>query len=583
MIAVAAVEHRGGHHEDREVGAVLLDRRLAVERRPTCERPYGPQREHHEDPDEHRRRRPYDEPASASRHHRRGDRRDHRQRETERCREHEAGVRHVDEHGRRAERVQSEEPGRDEERNGDEEEAGILMAARFERGFHREGRADDRGAEHQPEVGRLLLPHELVIDGWVLDEQPQPEHRQRDVHEPDERAGREPLGDHRCTKPHNRAYDQRSRFSPRGTEYRSGRGSSRSAPGPRRPSARSRRVPGIVSRSSASSIARTSPTRSASSSVSSVQVTSGPKPLRGSSDKISSSRPVPSSHAAPLIADSAMRCSVPSMPSPCGNGSAGASHGATYSRSPKSRAPSRNSAAIKHDDEHDRSPAARATASRVRGTRYVTGSNAATTAAAAPNSGGDQERRAERARQRVADRFDHAVTRVAQVRVVIGAALVERDRRIRHLAARRVGDEVAQVEREVDLGPQRDVGVEDHRRWWRRVASRVAVSTWDARTGAITARPITKPACRAAIEMVAARTFGFLRRHRRRAEDTAQHTEADAACEERRGGPAAAGVGEEGERDETAGERDPAGRGGHAHRESCPEACARRPRRAGGR
>ena len=65
------------------------------------------------------------------------------------------------------------------------------------------------------------------------------------------------------------------------------------------------------------------------SSVSCVHVTFGPKSLLRSSERISSSRLVCSSHAAPLIADSAMRCSVPSMPLPCGNGSAGASQGAT--------------------------------------------------------------------------------------------------------------------------------------------------------------------------------------------------------------------------------------------------------------
>ena len=57
--------------------------------------------------------------------------------------------------------------------------------------------------------------------------------------------------------------------------------------------------------------------------------------------------------------------------------------------------------------------------------------------------------------------IDHAVARVAQVRVVSRTSLVERDRRIGHLAARRVGDEIAQVEREVDLRAQRDVGIED--------------------------------------------------------------------------------------------------------------------------
>ena len=72
--------------------------------------------------------------------------------------------------------------------------------------------------------------------------------------------------------------------------------------------------PGIVLRWSASSIACTRPARSASSSVARVHLTLGPKSLLRIEREDQLLAPVPSLQAAPLIAESEMRCSVPSMP-----------------------------------------------------------------------------------------------------------------------------------------------------------------------------------------------------------------------------------------------------------------------------
>ncbi len=69
-----------------------------------------------------------DDRSQARREERRGDGRDHRERQADRRGEHEAGVRHLDEHGRRAERMQPEEARRDEERHRDEEQTVRLRA-----------------------------------------------------------------------------------------------------------------------------------------------------------------------------------------------------------------------------------------------------------------------------------------------------------------------------------------------------------------------------------------------------------------------------------------------------------------------
>ena len=553
MSAARAEQHRGRHHEDREVGAVLLDRRLAVERWPPRERPHRPDREQDEHAAEQPRRVPHDDRARSAA----GRNAEATAGITASVRptgvaEHEAGVRHVDEHGRRAERVQPEEPGGDEERHRDEEEPRVFVAARFERGLDRERGADHRGDEHEPEVRRLVLPHEVVVDLRILDEQPEPEQRQRDVHEPHERARGDRPSRHgeppkhtdavrlgrgmrfvRADRPVGRSVleerDVEAAEDPvdrraLGDDLQPGRDESRAS----------------CSRSSASSIARTRPTRSASSSVS-----SRPRHLRAevaAAVRARGSAPrdrCRSSHAAPLIADSAMRCSVPSMPSPCGNGSAGASHGATYSRVPKSRAPARNSAAIKHD-RRARSIARRdgervdvcAAPDATPGATRQRPRRAAPNNAAMRNDGAERARRAcrgstrrrRRARRGDSRRRPHRARRTARS-----------GREPRRAARRRRGRAGRARGRPWSAARCRRRGSP---RSSRASPRRSAVSSWDASTGAITARASTKPACRAAIETVAARTLASVGGTDGRAEDAAEQAETEAAREERRRGPA---------------------------------------------
>ena len=170
--------------------------------------------------------------------------------------EHEAGVRHVDEHRRRAERVQPEEAGGDEER---QRRRGTDRASSCRRASSAaliaSTRADERGDEHEPEVRPLVLPHEGVVDLRPPDQHPETDQRQRDVHEPHERSRREMPGRHeQSPQAHRAASGQASasvcceptgRFSApirpigpissRGTGCRGGRGSSRSARARRRP------------------------------------------------------------------------------------------------------------------------------------------------------------------------------------------------------------------------------------------------------------------------------------------------------------------------------------------------------------
>ena len=347
MTRARAEQHRGGHHEDREVGPVLLDRRLAVEGRPPRQRPHGPDREHEEHAAEQpaargARRRP--EPR---REERRGDGRDHRQRQPDRRGEHEAGVRHLDEHARRAERVQPEEPRGDQERHRDEEQPRVFVPARLERGLDGQHAGDHRGDQHEPEVRRLVLPHEGVVDGGIVDEQPEPEQRQRDVDQPHERTRREPTEptwETTQAQPRGSPRPQhRFRSEPTGRVAASGRPSvleerdvdPAEDPVDRRVVGDELQAAGHEAREaccgrrrrrSRGRVRRAAPLRAWPSSTS----LPGRSRCCGSSERISSSRlGVQSSHAAPSIADSAMRCSVPSMPSPCGNGSAGASQGST--------------------------------------------------------------------------------------------------------------------------------------------------------------------------------------------------------------------------------------------------------------
>ena len=208
--------------------------------------------------------------------------------------------------------------------------------------------------------------------------------------------------------------------------------------------------PGTVLRSSASSIARTSPARDRV-----LERVLRPRDLGTEvAPRLEREQQlfaaVPSSHAAPSIADSEMRCSVPSMPLPCGNGSAGALHGSTKSRVPKSRPPARELG----DDERDRR--ARRSRRRSRAPSTVVAAPCAVRARrtrprARPTTANSAAIRNDERNPRSACRGSRRrpPSRVSRsFSSVCGAPLVERHGRIGHLAARRVGDEVAQVERQ---------------------------------------------------------------------------------------------------------------------------------------
>ena len=78
--------------------------------------------------------------------------------EADRCRDDEAGVLVREEHSRRRERVESEEPRARDEPERDEEQACIVETAGGLSGEIAEHDADQRGHEDEPEVRRVVLP-----------------------------------------------------------------------------------------------------------------------------------------------------------------------------------------------------------------------------------------------------------------------------------------------------------------------------------------------------------------------------------------------------------------------------------------
>ena len=70
-------------------------------------------------------------------------------------------VRAGEEHAGGRERVQAEEPRCREERQRDQDEAGIPLAAGDDARDVGQGDVDDRGREDQPEVARVVLPLEV--------------------------------------------------------------------------------------------------------------------------------------------------------------------------------------------------------------------------------------------------------------------------------------------------------------------------------------------------------------------------------------------------------------------------------------
>ena len=112
-----------------------------------------------------RERRPAGEEGRHEQAHRRGDR--------------EALVRPLEEHPGRGERVQREEAGGGQKGQRDEEQACIGAPQRDAARGERERRAHGRGAEHEPEVGGMVLPADVGARRGEDQDQPRERERQR--------------------------------------------------------------------------------------------------------------------------------------------------------------------------------------------------------------------------------------------------------------------------------------------------------------------------------------------------------------------------------------------------------------------
>ena len=96
----------------------------------------------------------------------------------ERGRDREPRVRRLEEDAGRGEGMQTEEAGRRQEGERDQDQAGIAEAPCGDVGDIRQDDADKGGAEHQPEVARMVLPLEIHLR--PSEEHRQPDERQRD-------------------------------------------------------------------------------------------------------------------------------------------------------------------------------------------------------------------------------------------------------------------------------------------------------------------------------------------------------------------------------------------------------------------
>ena len=101
----------------------------------------------------------------------------------DRCGNGEAGVGAVEQHPRRGQGVQTQEPGRGQEGHRHEQHPGIGPAAGGHAGGVGDAGVHDAGRQHQPEVGRMVLP--VLVEVGVAHQQGQAQHRQR--HHADQR------------------------------------------------------------------------------------------------------------------------------------------------------------------------------------------------------------------------------------------------------------------------------------------------------------------------------------------------------------------------------------------------------------
>ena len=100
------------------------------------------------------------------------------------CRRDEPDIRLREQHARRGERVQPQEARRGEEREGDIAEAGVPALGGSVAGGVGEHRREQRRAEDEPEVGRVVLP--LHVQPGITQQDAQADQRQG---EGDHRAG----------------------------------------------------------------------------------------------------------------------------------------------------------------------------------------------------------------------------------------------------------------------------------------------------------------------------------------------------------------------------------------------------------
>ena len=175
-VAVQQHGRRGGEHQ--RAGGALRGGGV-VERRQRGQRDRGPA-EHQQQHGAAQRGRVTHDPraALAAERRRRAAASSRRQQQPDRRGHHEALVRRVEQHTGGRQRVQPEEAGRRQQRHRDQLQPGVGAPARGRADGERQGRARERGCQHQPEVRRVVLPGD--VRGRAGHQQPEAEQRRRE-------------------------------------------------------------------------------------------------------------------------------------------------------------------------------------------------------------------------------------------------------------------------------------------------------------------------------------------------------------------------------------------------------------------
>ena len=146
----------------------------AVEGRHLGDRADGPQRHEPDEAPQERGPRPEDlhRPGAGERRGRRG--REHRgDDQPDRRRDREPDVRFRQQHGRGGQRVEAEEPGARQERQGDERQARVAISTGGDVGDVRQHDVHRGGDQDDPEMARVVLPMEIELG--ARDEQGEPD------------------------------------------------------------------------------------------------------------------------------------------------------------------------------------------------------------------------------------------------------------------------------------------------------------------------------------------------------------------------------------------------------------------------